>query len=91
MQLRAGLTYVGERAFTDTANVSIAPGILANTVRLPSYTTVDLGASYVFERLRLDLSLSNLADEVYYTRDFNNFSVIPGVPRQVSLRLTVGL
>lgn len=88
VQLRAGFNYVGNRAYADTANVVLGPGLLANDVRLPAYTTADVGATYAFSRARLDLSLTNVTDELYYTRDFNNFSVIPGEPRQVSLRVT---
>lgn len=89
IQLRAGVNYVGSRPFADSANVTLAPGLLANNVTLPSYTTVDLGVTYRFQRARLDLSVANAADKTYFTRDFNNFSVIPGDPRQANLRLTV--
>jgi iron complex outermembrane receptor protein len=69
--------------------VTLAPGLLANNVMLPSYTTLDLGATYRFQHARLDLSVANATNKTYFTRDFNNFSVIPGDPRQVNLRLTV--
>jgi iron complex outermembrane receptor protein len=90
VQLRGGLNYVGSRPFSDTANVILAPGLLANNVTLPSYTTLDLGATYRFDRTaRLDLFVVNVTDKTYFTRDFNDFSVIPGDPRQVILRLTM--
>jgi outer membrane receptor protein involved in Fe transport len=57
-------------------------------VTLPAYTTLDLGATYDFGAARLDLSITNVTDETYYTREFNDFSVFPGEPLQASLRLT---
>lgn len=88
LQFRAGINYVGNRAFADTANVSIGPNLLANNVILPNYTDVELGANYTYGRARLDVNVENIANKVYYTRDFTNYSVIPGEPRQVSARMT---
>lgn len=88
IQLRAGVNHVGDRAFSDTAGVSVFPGLLSSDVTLPSYTTLDLGASYDFGSARLDLAITNVTDETYYTREFNDFSVFPGEPLQASLRLT---
>jgi outer membrane receptor for ferric coprogen and ferric-rhodotorulic acid len=39
-------------------------------------------------KVRVDLALRNLFDETYYTREFNDFSVFPGEPRQFSARLS---
>jgi len=38
--------------------------------------------------VRFDLALNNVFDETYYTREFDDFSVLPGEPRQVSLRVS---
>jgi outer membrane receptor protein involved in Fe transport len=55
---------------------------------LPGYTTLDLGATYDFGKARLDVAVTNVTDETYYTREFNDFSVFPGEPTQASVRLT---
>jgi iron complex outermembrane receptor protein len=88
VQLRAGVNYVGDRAFSDSVGVTVFPGLLANDVTLPAYTSLDLGATYDFGVARLDLAITNVTDETYYTREFNDFSVFPGEPLQASLRLT---
>jgi predicted porin len=88
LQLRAGFNYVGDRAFADTANVTVGPSLLANTIRLPEYATLDLGATYTFGHARIDANLGNIANKTYYLRDFNNFSVISGEPRQFDARIT---
>jgi iron complex outermembrane recepter protein len=88
IQLRAGVNYVGDRAFSDNAGITIFPGLASSDVTLPAYTTLDIGATYDFGSARLDLSVANVTDETYYTREFNDFSVFPGEPLQASLRLT---
>jgi len=88
IQLRAGVNYVGDRAFSDNAGITIFPGLTSSDVTLPAYTTLDIGATYDFGSARLDLSVTNVTDETYYTREFNDFSVFPGEPLQASLRLT---
>jgi iron complex outermembrane receptor protein len=86
LELRAGANYVGERQFSN-ADVTVFPGLLASDVSLPSYATLDLGASYALGDVRIDLTISNVTDERYFTREFNDFSVFPGEPRQAILRL----
>ncbi len=88
IQLRAGVNYVGDRPFSDKAGITIFPGLVSSSVILPAYTTLDLGATYDFGKVRLDLAITNVTDETYYTREFSDFSVFPGEPTQASLRLT---
>jgi iron complex outermembrane recepter protein len=85
--VRGGVNYVGERRFSN-GRVSVSPALLASDVRLPEYVTVDLGASYTLGKTRLDLSVTNLFDEEYYTREFNDFSVFPGDPLAVNFRVS---
>ena len=85
--VRGGVNYVGERRFSN-GRVSVAPILLASDVRLPDYVTVDLGAAYSIGKTRLDLSVTNLFDEDYYTREFNDFSVFPGDPLAVNFRVS---
>jgi hypothetical protein len=40
------------------------------------------------DEIRFDLAFTNVFDETYYTREFNDFSVLPGEPQQVSLRIS---
>lgn len=86
LEFLAGANFVGERQFS-TADVTIFPGLLASEVKLSSYATLDLGASYAIAGVRIDLALTNVTDERYFTREFNDFSVFPGEPRQATIRL----
>lgn len=88
VQLSAGWNLVGNRAFLDTANVVQGPSLLGNNVRLPQYSTVNLGASYTSGRVRFDLSVRNIANRTYYVKDFGSFDVIPGTPRTATVRVT---
>ncbi len=87
LQLRAGVNYVGERQFSN-ARVEVFPGLLASDVDLPDYVTLDIGAAYALGETRIELAITNLFDERYYTREFNDFSVFPGEPLQANLRVT---
>jgi outer membrane receptor for ferric coprogen and ferric-rhodotorulic acid len=82
------MNFVGNRAFLDTANVIQGPNVLGNNVRLPQYTTVNLGVTYFLSRARFDLNVRNVANRVYYAKDFGSYDVIPGEPREVSARMT---
>ncbi|MBX9746167.1 MAG: TonB-dependent receptor [Hyphomonadaceae bacterium] len=86
-QVQLGANYVGKRQFSN-ADVDIFNGLIANSVVLPDYVTIDLGAAATVWKVRFDLALRNLFDATYYTREFNDFSVFPGEPRQVSLRVS---
>lgn len=87
VELRLGANYVGERPFSN-AGVNVYNGVLASDVTLPAYVTVNLGAALILDEVRFDFVLSNALDEAYYTREFNDFSVLPGEPQQVSLRVS---
>ncbi|NWG55057.1 MAG: TonB-dependent receptor [Hydrogenophilaceae bacterium] len=87
LELRLGANHVGERQFSNAA-VDVYNGTLASDVTLPDYVTVDLGAGLVFGEVRFDLAFINVFDETYYTREFNDFSVLPGEPEQASLRIS---
>jgi iron complex outermembrane receptor protein len=88
LQFTAGFNYVGNRAFLDTANVTEGPNVLGNNVRLPEYTNVNLGAAFTFGRARLDLNARNVANRIFYLKDFGSYDVIPGDPRELSARMT---
>lgn len=87
LELRGGANYVGERPFSNAA-VDVFNGRLASTIRLPDYVTVDIGATLTLDQTRIALNVANVFDERFFTREFNDFSVFPGEPRQVSLRVT---
>jgi len=76
LALWAGFNYVGDRPLVND-------GFL-----LGSYVVADIGASYTLGRVRLDLVVSNLADERYFVASGNVFAVYPGEPRQASFRVT---
>ncbi len=72
-----GLTYQDE-SFIDNSNNAI----------LPSYTRVDAAAYYdVSEKLRLQLNIENLNDELYFPNAHSTHQVSVGAP--LSARLTV--
>jgi len=80
LQAGLGINYVG-KSF----------GTIANTYEVRPYTTVDASARWqAHPRLALELFAQNLLDTVYYTGS-NNFSVFPGEPRTVYLRVRAGL
>lgn len=77
LQLGGGIVHSGSAFAT-----------LTNTTRRPAFTLVNLNASYVFDRFRLDAAVSNVFDKRYFlTR--NDRSVSPGEPRLFILRGTV--
>ncbi|WP_161981522.1 TonB-dependent receptor [Aurantiacibacter suaedae] len=77
---RANLRYVGSRW-----------GDNANTVKIPSYTVVDFGASYAFsDNVALDLRLLNAFDEDYAWSTYGPEQWILGRPRSVDVTLRAG-
>lgn len=76
LELRGGMNVVGSRLLVN-----------ASDEELDNYVTVDAAVSYDFGETRIELLVNNLLDEVYYTASGNGFAVVPGDPRQVTLRL----
>jgi iron complex outermembrane receptor protein len=75
LQLRGDLRYVGRR-FSDDGN----------RFRVPSYTVVDLGASYpLTENVALEVRLSNVFDEDYALATYNDEQWILGRPRSADV------
>ena len=61
-----------------------------NTVRLPSYSRVDLGLFYRFsEHVRAQVNIENLFDRNYIATAHNNNNILPGAPRTVRAQLLV--
>jgi TonB-dependent siderophore receptor len=58
-----------------------------SAVRLPGYGLVDLGVQYARDDWSFGLTLNNALDKRYYTASGNVFSVSPGDPRHVGLRV----
>lgn len=81
VELRSGISYVGTRAVAN-----------ASTIALDDYAVADIGLGYRWRRLRLDLSVNNLANARYFTAvgvQGNSNAVYPGDPRTVSGRIAV--
>ena len=76
LALRGAAYHVGDR-----------PLLNGSAVMLPAYTLVDIGAGYDFAPFRLDVTLANLFNEIYYTASGNGFAVYPGDPRTLTVRL----
>jgi iron complex outermembrane receptor protein len=76
-----GVTYVGEREpFTGFAGDPY-----------PAYTTVDVGASYVFKRVTLGAGLNNVFDEDIALGGRGAYGYMPGAPRNFLLTAKVTL
>ena len=62
--------------------------LIDNTVKLPSYTRVDVALFYKLnKRYQLQANLENLLGEQYYASAHNNNNITPGSPR--ALRMTL--
>lgn len=78
LTLSAGARFVGDRPLDN-----------ANTVDLPNYTIVDLGASYTYKNVKLELFANNLLDERYFTAADFGPAVFPGLPRSIVGRISL--
>jgi iron complex outermembrane receptor protein len=76
----AGMNFVGER-----------PGEnFQPSYDLPSYTTLDLSASYRWRNIKTEFFAMNVLDKEYFTAsDFTVNAVFPGAPRTLFGRVTI--
>ncbi|MEM7185701.1 MAG: TonB-dependent receptor [Bacteroidota bacterium] len=87
LSLALQYTYVGEQ-FTDATN---APQDVSDNQRgiegaIPSYGVLDLSASYSYKMWRLEVGVTNLLDESYFTRRATGYpgpGIIPAEPISV--------
>ncbi|MEO0412157.1 MAG: TonB-dependent siderophore receptor [Pseudomonadota bacterium] len=77
LRVNASISYVGS-----------AQASISNAVERPSYTVVDLGASYAIDRFRIDAFLANAFDERYFLAR-NDLQVNQGEPRLFRIRGSV--
>jgi iron complex outermembrane receptor protein len=77
LTLSAGANYVGTRPFSN-----------ANTFNLPSYTIVDLGASYTYQKVKMELFVNNLLDKRYFVSADFGPAVFSGDPRTIFGRIS---
>lgn len=83
--------YVSEQ-FTDATNASYFPD--ATVGLIPAYSVIDLSASYQWKRLKVESSISNLTDEIYFTRRATGYpgpGIIPAERRMFFLTLELRL
>ncbi len=78
LTLSAGMNFVGNRPLDN-----------ANTVELPNYTTVDLGASYTYKHVKLELFANNLLDKEYFIASDLGSTVFAGDPRSIMGRVSL--
>lgn len=78
LTLSAGMNFVGNRPLDN-----------ANTVELPNYTTVDLGASYTYQNVKLELFANNLLDKEYFIASDVGSTVFAGDPRSITGRISL--
>lgn len=84
----SGLTLNANVKYTDSGY-----GNSVNTLKFPSYTTVDLGAAYALalgtHQAVVRLAVKNAGNKRYWT--YNSSTVIPGEPRTFAVSLHFGL
>jgi Fe(3+) dicitrate transport protein len=85
------LSYVQEH-FSDATNAAF----VANATRgvIPTYTVMDVSASYAWKRYRVQAGINNLADADYFTRRATGYpgpGIIPAEPRRFYLGLRIKL
>ncbi|MEQ8706508.1 MAG: TonB-dependent receptor [Phaeodactylibacter sp.] len=83
------LSYVQEH-FSDATNARF----VANATRgvIPTYTVMDVSASYAWKRYRVQAGVNNLADASYFTRRATGYpgpGIIPAEPRRFYLGLRI--
>ncbi|MEM9721894.1 MAG: TonB-dependent receptor, partial [Bacteroidota bacterium] len=57
-------------------------------LQLPSYAVWDVGASYEVNRVRLALTLNNLADKTHWVGGYSFVRLFPGAPRNYLLSIS---
>jgi Fe(3+) dicitrate transport protein len=83
--------YISEQ-FTDATNATFFPDATVGVI--PAYTVLDLSAAYEWERIRLEGSVNNLTDEIYFTRRATGYpgpGIIPAERRMFFMTLQLRL
>lgn len=78
LTLSAGMNFVGNRPLDN-----------ANTVELPHYTIMNLGASYTYKNVKLELFADNVLDNRYFIANDFGLTVLPGTPRTIMGRVSL--
>jgi iron complex outermembrane receptor protein len=78
LTLSAGMNFVGDRPLDN-----------ANTVELPNYTIMNLGASYTYKNVKLELFADNVLDRRYFIANDVGLTVFPGTPRTIMGRVSL--
>jgi Fe(3+) dicitrate transport protein len=79
------------RQFTDATNAADSD-VSAVTGRIPSYAVMDLSLSYQYRKFRVEGSVNNLADKMYFTRRATGYpgpGILPSDGRSFFLTLQV--
>ncbi len=90
--IKASLQYAYvSRQFTDATNATEG-GVSAVIGEIPAYAVVDLSLSYQYKRWRLEGSVNNLADQMYFTRRATGYpgpGILPSDGRTFFLTLQI--
>jgi iron complex outermembrane receptor protein len=87
-------TYDNQHRWGLTAGItynSWTGGSLPDSIRLPPYALIKAGAYLMFGSIRADLYVDNLADRRYFIAEYDvdsNASVLPGVGREIHIKLS---
>lgn len=85
-------TYLSDQ-FTDATN-AIDGGVSAVIGIIPSYSIMDVSLSYQYKRIRVETSINNVADQMYFTRRATGYpgpGILPSDGRSYFLTLQVKL
>lgn len=76
LTLRAAMSHVSDRLPASGSSIA-----------LHGYTLIDTGVSWKVSTVDVDVAVTNVTDQRYFTASGSAFAVIPGDPRSVQVRL----
>jgi Fe(3+) dicitrate transport protein len=82
-------SWIGDQ-FTDASNAEFFPDATVGVI--PSYRVLDATVSYSWKRLKLEGSVNNIMDEIYFTRRATGYpgpGIIPAQRRMIFMTLQV--
>ncbi len=83
--------YVSQQ-FTDATNAEFFPDATVGVI--PSYTVLDASANYTYKRIKLEASINNLTDQIYFTRRATGYpgpGIIPAQRRMIFVTLQIAI
>ena len=79
------------KQFTDSSN-AIEGNISGVIGQIPSYDILDMSASYVFKKIKIEAGINNLTNNSYFTRRATGYpgpGIIPSPPRNIYFTIEI--